>query len=146
MTTWGARMSERLEGIRRAQQWRSIRTLDGRLPEALVDGRPVVSFASNDYLGLSSHPAVTAAARVAIDRWGTGSGASRLVVGGRPIHTELEEELAEWKGTDAALLLSTGFAANLAVLATLGTDPDVLVVSDELNHASIIDGCRQSRA
>ncbi len=78
-------------------------------------------------------------------RWGTGSGASRLVVGGRPVHDELEAELADWKGTEAALLLPTGFAANLAVLATLADAPDVLVVSDELNHASIIDGARLSR-
>ncbi|MSO88297.1 MAG: 8-amino-7-oxononanoate synthase [Acidimicrobiia bacterium] len=142
MTTWGRRVSERLEGIRRADQWRSIRTLDGRLPEALFDGRSVVSFASNDYLGLANHPGVAAAARDAIARWGTGSGASRLVVGGRPIHAELEADLARWKGTEAALVLPTGFAANLAVLATLATSAEVLVVSDELNHASIIDGCR----
>jgi len=142
MSIWGRRVSERLDRIRDADQWRSIRTLDGPLPEGTLDGRPVVSFASNDYLGLANHPGVAAASREAIARWGTGSGASRLVVGGRPIHAELEAELADWKGTDAALLLSTGFAANLAVLATLASSPDVLVVSDELNHASIIDGCR----
>ncbi len=142
MTAWGRLIRDRLDGIRRADQWRAIRTLDGPMPEATLDGRPVVSFASNDYLGLASHPGVAAASREAIARWGTGSGASRLVVGGRPIHLELEAELADWKGTDAALLLPTGFAANLAVLATLASTPDVLVVSDELNHASIIDGCR----
>jgi 8-amino-7-oxononanoate synthase len=122
-----------------------VRPLDGRLPEVRLDGTPVVSFASNDYLGLSAHPAVTAAAHEALDRWGTGTGASRLVVGARPIHAELEHELARWKGTEAAVLLPTGFMANLAALATLAADPEVLVVSDELNHASIVDGCRLSR-
>jgi 8-amino-7-oxononanoate synthase len=100
-----------------------------------------VSFASNDYLGLTAHPAVVAAAHDALDRWGTGSGASRLVVGTRPVHEALEADLAAWKGTEAALLFTTGYAANLGVLATLA-GPDVAVISDELNHASIIDGCR----
>ena len=145
MTRWRDRVDARLDAIRQADRWRSIRTLDGPMPAAHFDGRPIVSFASNDYLGLAGHPSVAAAAREATSRWGTGSGASRLVVGGRPVHDELEAELAEWKGCDAALLLPTGFAANLAVLATLAEDPEVLVVSDELNHASIIDGARLSR-
>jgi 8-amino-7-oxononanoate synthase len=119
--------------------------VDGRLPEVTLDGAPVVSFASNDYLGLAAHPDVAAAAHAALDRWGTGTGASRLVVGARPIHDDLERELAEWKGTEAAVVLPTGYMANLAVLATLASSPDVLVVSDELNHASIVDGCRLSR-
>jgi 8-amino-7-oxononanoate synthase len=142
---WRDRISARLDDIRTADRWRSIRTLDGRLPEARRAGTPVVSFASNDYLGLAGHPLVAAAAHDAIDRWGTGTGASRLVVGSRPVHDELEAELAAWRGTEAALVLSTGYAANLAVLATLADGPDVLVVSDALNHASIIDGCRLGR-
>jgi 8-amino-7-oxononanoate synthase len=105
----------------------------------------VVSFASNDYLGLSAHPAVIAAATAALERWGAGAGASRLVTGSRPVHTELEQALAEWKGTDAAVCFPTGFAANLGALSVLG-GPDVRVLSDELNHASIIDGCRLSRS
>ena len=145
MTRWRERIATRLEQIRRADRWRSIRTLDGPMPAADLDGRPIVSFASNDYLGLAAHPGVVAAAREATARWGTGSGASRLVVGSRPIHDELEAELADWKATDAALLLPTGFAANLAVLTTLADTSDVLVVSDELNHASIIDGARLAR-
>ncbi len=145
MSRWGRRISERLDGIRRAEQWRSIRSLDGMLPEAQLEGRPIVSFASNDYLGLAVHPAVSAAAQEAVARWGTGSGASRLVVGGRPVHAELERELADWKGTEAALLLPTGFAANLAVLSVVADDPEVLVISDQRNHASIIDGCRLGR-
>ncbi|MFL6206423.1 MAG: aminotransferase class I/II-fold pyridoxal phosphate-dependent enzyme [Acidimicrobiales bacterium] len=145
MTPWRDRVAGRLDDIRRADRWRSIRTLDGPMPLGDLEGRPIVSFASNDYLGLAGHPRVAAAAREAISRWGAGSGASRLVVGGRPVHDELEAELADWKRTDAALLLPTGFAANLAVLSTLADQPDVLVVSDELNHASIIDGARLSR-
>ncbi len=143
---WRARVDDRLDAIRGGDRWRSVRTLDGPGPRfTLADGADVVSFASNDYLGLANHPAVAAAAHAAIDRWGTGSGASRLVVGGRPVHDELEAELAAWKRTERALIFPTGFAANLGVLATLAGSPDVLVVSDELNHASIIDGCRLGR-
>ena len=104
------------------------RPLDGPAPTfTLDDGREVVSFASNDYLGLTQHPAVVAAAHAALDRWGAGSGSARLIVGDRPVHVELEAELAAWKGTEAALLFPTGFAANLGVLTTFG-GPGVLVV------------------
>ncbi|MCU1374220.1 MAG: 7-keto-8-aminopelargonate synthetase-like enzyme, partial [Actinomycetia bacterium] len=99
---------------------------------------------SNDYLGLSQHPAVVAAAHAALDRWGAGSGAARLIVGSRPVHAAVERELADWKGTEAAVLFPTGFAANLGVLATLGKG--TIILSDELNHASIIDGARMARA
>jgi 8-amino-7-oxononanoate synthase len=135
------------EGIRRAGQWRAPRDFDAAGPEGKLgpDGRPVVSFAANDYLGLTQHPAVVAAAHAALDRWGAGAGAARLIVGSRPVHTELEAELAEWKRAERAVLFPTGFQANLGVLtATAG--PGALVCSDELNHASIIDGCRLSRA
>jgi 8-amino-7-oxononanoate synthase len=105
----------------------------------------VVSFASNDYLGLSAHEAVVAAAHAALDRWGAGAGASRLVTGSRPVHTDLEAALAEWNGTEAAVVFPTGFAANLGALSVLG-GPGVRVLSDELNHASIIDGIRMARS
>jgi 8-amino-7-oxononanoate synthase len=125
-----------------------MRDLDAAGPAGSLDddgvSRPVISFASNDYLGLTQHPAVIAAAHAALDRWGAGSGAARLIVGSRPVHGELEAELADWKQSERALLFPTGFAANLGVLSTLAT-PDVLVCSDELNHASIIDGCRLGR-
>lgn len=144
--SWADQVDARLASIRDAGRWRTIRALDGTGPLlTLDDGRDVVSFASNDYLGLSQHPDVRAAAVAAIDRWGTGAGSARLIVGDRPPHRELEAELASWRGTDAALLLPTGFAANLAVLSTLGT-AGVRIVSDELNHASIIDACRLARA
>ncbi len=105
----------------------------------------MVSFASNDYLGLTTHPSVVAAAHEALDRWGAGSGASRLVTGSRPVHHDLEAALADWKGTEAAVVFPTGFAANLSVLSVFAR-PGVVVHSDELNHASIIDGCRLARA
>ena len=143
---WAERLEQRLDAVRAAGRWRSLRPLEGRLPEVrLPDGRSVVAFASNDYLGLGGHPAVAAAAADALARWGAGAGASRLVVGDRPVHHDLEDELAAWKGTEAATLLPTGYQANLAVLTALADAPDVLVVSDELNHASIIDGARLAR-
>ena len=137
--------SEQLAGIRAADQWREVRTFDARGPVGRLAGREVVSFASNDYLGLSFHPAVIAAAHAALDRWGAGATASRLIVGSRPVHAELEAELSDWKQTERALVFPTGYAANLAVLSCFG-GPDCLIVSDELNHASIIDGCRLSRS
>ena len=145
MTAWAERVAARLDVIRAGGRWRSLTTLSGVLPELELDGRKVVSFAANDYLGLAAHPAVVEAAHVALDEWGLGVGASRLIVGHRGYHDELEDELASWKRTEAALSLPSGFAANVAVLTTLADHPDVLVVSDELNHASIIDGCRMSR-
>src|SRR6266540_1652498 len=118
--SWRAWAAGECGAIRRADHWRAVRTLDLRAPAAPaeLDGRQVVSFAANDYLGLSAHPEVVAAAHAALDRWGAGSGAARLVTGGRPVHAELEAELADWKGTESALLFPTGYAANLGVLAT----------------------------
>jgi 8-amino-7-oxononanoate synthase len=136
---WGEWSDLEAAHIQRAGQWRAPRAFDPSDPHGLV------SFASNDYLGLTRHPAVMQAAHDAIDRWGTGAGAARLIVGSRPVHDELEEALAEWKGTEAAVLFATGYAANLGVLGTFA-GPDVLVVSDELNHASLIDGRRLAGA
>ncbi len=149
MTGWPERIEGRLDAIRASGRWRTVRTISdgpvlGRLPGARED---VVSFASNDYLGLSHHPAVVAAAHDALDRYGAGSGAARLIVGSRPPHDRLEEELAAWTGREAALLFTTGYQANVGLLGALAAvDDDVLVLSDELNHASIIDGCRLARA
>jgi 8-amino-7-oxononanoate synthase len=145
---WREEVEARNAEIRAAGRWRSIRELAGGAPETMLaaTGQRVVSFASNDYLGLSQHPALAAAAHEAIRRQGTGTGASRLVVGARPLHAELERELAAWKGTEAALLFPTGFAANVGLLGALGRLGPLLVLSDELNHASIIDGARLSRA
>jgi len=143
--TWDQWVAEQEADIRRAGRWRELRSLDGGGPEHLLtDGRRVVSFASNDYLGLSQHTAVVGAAKEALDRWGTGAGASRLIVGSRPVHAELEEALARWRGTDSALVVPTGYQANIAALTTFGAS--ARIVSDELNHASIIDAARLARA
>ncbi|MGI8807236.1 MAG: aminotransferase class I/II-fold pyridoxal phosphate-dependent enzyme [Acidimicrobiales bacterium] len=135
MPHWADWAADGCRAIEAAGQWREIPALD--------EGR--VSFASNDYLGLSAHPAVVGAAHAGLDRWGAGSGAARLVAGSRPVHAELESALAAWKGEPAAVLFPTGYAANLGVLATFAA-PGVRVLSDERNHASIVDGCRLSRA
>jgi 8-amino-7-oxononanoate synthase len=141
--TWAEWIDDQTALVRAAGQWREIRTMDDVAPEGVLSasGDAVVSFASNDYLGLTHHPTVKAAAIEAIERWGTGAGASRLIVGSRPVHDELESRLAAWRGTEAALLFPTGYAANIGLLATLG-GPGVRICSDELNHASLIDGCR----
>ena len=150
MTRWAAWADSEGSAIRDAGQWRSPRTFAaagpaGRLPGEADPEQDVISFASNDYLGLSQHPAVKAGAIEAIEQWGAGSGAARLIVGSRPLHAELEHELAEWRGAEAAVLFSTGFAANTGTLAAI-SGPGVRIISDELNHASIIDGCRMGKA
>ena len=114
-------------------------------PRALVDGREVLVLGSNDYLGLAGHPEVRAAAAAALVTHGAGSGGARLVCGNRLVHEELEAALAAWKGAEAAVLFNAGYLANLGTIAAL-VGPGDLILSDELNHASIIDGCRLSRA
>jgi 8-amino-7-oxononanoate synthase len=145
MTDWIAWASGELDALRAVHRFREPVPFDGDGPDGVVRGRRVVSFASNDYLGLAAHPQVRAAAITAIERFGTGAMASRLIVGTRSLHRELEHELAQWKCTESALVFSSGYAANLGVLTTLGTS-DVTLFSDELNHASLIDGCRLSKA
>lgn len=110
-----------------------------------LDGRDVVLLGSNNYLGLSTHPKVVAAAVEATQAFGTGSSGSRLISGNSKLYATLETNLAEIKGTEAALVFSSGYAANTSVIPVLAGDGD-LILSDALNHASIIDGCRLSRA
>jgi len=145
--TWAEWAAGETSRIHAAGQWRAPRDLDARGPEGTLsaDGRTVVHFASNDYLGLTQHPAVVAAAHDALDRWGAGAGAARLIVGSRPVHSELESALAAWKQAEAAVLFPTGFAANLGTITTFA-DRNTLICSDELNHASIIDGTRLAAA
>jgi 8-amino-7-oxononanoate synthase len=108
-------------------------------------GRTFLNFSSNDYLNLAADPRLAKAAAQAAKRYGTGAGASPLVSGHLPPLRSLERALAHWEGSESALVFSSGFIANLAVLSTLA-DPDSVIFSDELNHASLIDGCRLSRA
>ena len=135
MTGWSDWVDGERRAVAAAGQWREV--------PANNDG--LVSFASNDYLGLSRHPAVVAGAHAALDRWGAGAGAARLVAGALPVHADLEAALADWKREPAAVLFPTGYAANLGVVAVFA-GAGVRVLSDERNHASIVDGCRLSRA
>jgi glycine C-acetyltransferase/8-amino-7-oxononanoate synthase len=114
-------------------------------PHVLLDGKPVLLLCSNNYLGLADHPRVREAAAEAAMRWGVGAGASRLVSGTMTIHRRLEKRLAAFKEREAALLFGSGYLANAGAIAALAR-PGEVVFSDELNHASIIDGCRLSRA
>ena len=135
-----------LQTIKDAGLYRRLRRVDGDQDATLkLDGREVINLSSNNYLGIANHTALAAAAKAAIDRYGCGSGASRLISGNMALHEELEAKLAEFKGTAAALVFNSGFQANTGILSTLAGDGDV-IFSDALNHASIIDGCRLSRA
>jgi 8-amino-7-oxononanoate synthase len=135
-----------LLALEAAGRLRTPRTLEGRQgTTAVVDGVEVTSFASNDYLGLAGDPRIAAAASAALAEVGVGAGASRLIIGNHRMHEQLERELAEWLHCGAARLFNTGYAANVSVLSAL-LGPDDIVFSDQLNHASIIDGCRLSRA
>jgi 8-amino-7-oxononanoate synthase len=116
-----------------------------RGPKITINNRSLLLMCSNDYLGLSQHPALKEAAVSAMERYGFGSGASRLVSGTSVLHQELEEALSQFKKTEAAILFNSGYAANSGVIPALAQEGDV-VFSDILNHASIIDGCRLSRA
>jgi 8-amino-7-oxononanoate synthase len=113
--------------------------------EVRIAGQPLINFSSNDYLGLAAEPRVVDAAARALAEWGMGAGASRLVVGDFTPHQRLEAQLAQFEGTEAARLFNSGYAANLSLIATL-VGPEDAIFSDALNHASIVDGCRLSRA
>jgi 8-amino-7-oxononanoate synthase len=139
-------LTSELEALRAQGRYRRLRTIDGpEDPEVVVDGRRAILLCSNNYLGLAGDPAVVAAAREATTRYGAGSGSSRLISGTLRLHCDLEERIAEWKGAERALVFGSGYHANLGVIQALVGRGDV-VLSDELNHASLIDGCRLSRA
>jgi len=125
---------------------RDLRPIDSASDtEVAIDGRSYLLLSSNNYLGLATHPAVRAAARQAIERYGCGAGASRLISGHLDLHAAVETKLAAFKGTEAALLFPSGYQANVGTITAL-VGRDDHVYSDALNHASIIDGCRLSRA
>ena len=112
----------------------------------IIDGRELINFSSNDYLGLSMHPRLTRAASEAVIKFGAGAGSARLLAGGcAPLHGELEARIAKFKGREAALIFGSGWHANAGAIPALAGEGDV-ILSDELNHASIIDGCRLSKA
>jgi len=135
-----------LNDLRGRGLYRSLRRVESAPgPRVTLDGREVIVFGSNNYLGLSTHPDVVDAAVDAVRTWGAGSSGSRLTTGNLAIHEELERDLAAFKGTETALVFGTGYMAGLGVLTALA-GPGDLILSDALNHASLIDGCRLSRA
>jgi glycine C-acetyltransferase/8-amino-7-oxononanoate synthase len=137
---------QNLEDLAAVGLLRTLRTVDGPQGARIVmDGREVLLLCSNNYLGLASHPAVIEAAGRGVERYGAGSGGSRLISGSMTSHGRLEECLAAFKGTERALLFNSGYAANTGIFQAL-FGPEDLIFSDSLNHASIIDGCRLSRA
>ena len=125
---------------------RRMRAVEGpQSAEIGVDGRRAINFSSNNYLGLADHPLLIDAARRAMETGGFGAGASRLIVGNLEAHRALETRIAAWKATEAALLFNSGYQANVGLVSALA-GPEDTVFSDELNHASLIDGCRLARA
>ena len=135
-----------LEDLRAKHLYRPLRVLSAAQgPVTTVDGREVISLSSNDYLGLTHHPRLRDAALAAVQEFGVGSGAVRTIAGTMTIHEALEAELAAFKGTEAVLTFQSGFSANTGVIPTITGESD-LIVSDALNHASIIDGMRLSKA
>lgn len=142
-TQW---IDDELSKLREAGLYTTIRTLQSPQGAWLeVDGRRELNFCSNNYLGLANHPRVLHAAKEAIDKFGVGPGAVRTIAGTMQVHLELEQRLAAFKGVEAAITFQSGFAANLGTIPALVGKEDV-IYSDELNHASIIDGSRLSRA
>jgi glycine C-acetyltransferase len=140
------RFREELDLLRSQGLYRTLRTVEGaQAARVALEGRDVLLLCSNNYLGLADHPLLKEAAVRATERYGTGSGASRLVSGTMELHAELEERIARFKGTEAALLFNSGYTANSGTIPALVGRNDV-VFSDRLNHASIVDGCLLSRA
>lgn len=139
-------LETRLADLREDGLLRRLRTVEGaQEPVVRFDGREVLLLSSNNYLGLANHPALKTAAQEAVEKFGCGAGASRLISGTMELHRTLEARLAAFKQTEAALVFPSGYQANIGTLSALMSAGDT-ILSDELNHASIIDGCRLSRA
>lgn len=139
-------LTTKLAEIEQRGLYRRLRPVTGAQEGVVVlDGREVLLLSSNNYLGIANHPLLKEAARDAIERLGCGAGASRLISGHMELHQELEDQLARLKQTEAALVFPTGYHANIGAISAL-MGPEDVIFSDELNHASIIDGCRLSRA
>jgi glycine C-acetyltransferase/8-amino-7-oxononanoate synthase len=139
-------LEQHLSALEEQGLYRRMRLISGpQGARVLLDGKPVLVMCSNNYLGLADHPRVREASADAARRWGVGSSGSRLISGNMTAHRRLESQLAEFKGTEAALLFGSGYMANVGIIPALSGEGEV-VFSDELNHASIVDGCRLSRA
>jgi len=139
-------LADDLEQLKAQGLYRRLRVLeDEQRAHTTFDGRSVVNLSSNNYLGLTTHPRLREKALEAIERYGVGTGSVRTIAGTMSLHVELERRLAEFKQTEATVVFQSGFTANAGTVSAILTKEDV-VISDELNHASIIDGCRLSRA
>ncbi|MGA3170891.1 MAG: 8-amino-7-oxononanoate synthase [Chthoniobacteraceae bacterium] len=139
-------VESQLADLRSRSLLRALRQIDTpQQPETVMGGNRLVNFSSNDYLGLAADPILREAAKACIDQWGVGAGSSRLICGTQGPHAQLEQELAAFKRTDAALTFSSGYAAALGALGALA-GPDDVIIMDKLAHASLIDGARLSRA
>ncbi|MCK8827445.1 8-amino-7-oxononanoate synthase [Natroniella acetigena] len=137
---------EKLNSLQKQGLYRKLKELgQAQKPWTVVDGQKVLLLASNNYLGLTTNSQVIDRTVEVIEEYGTGSGGSRLTTGSYDLHQELEKRLARFKGAEAAIIFNTGYMANLGVLTTIVREGD-LILSDQLNHASIIDGCRLSKA
>ncbi|GAB6099349.1 8-amino-7-oxononanoate synthase [Halanaerocella petrolearia] len=135
-----------LDRLKEVGLYRELSVLeDAQAPQTIVDGQEIIMLASNNYLGLSVNPKVKDEVIKIVEDYGTSSGGSRLTTGNYDLHQELEEKLANFKKSEAAIVFNTGYMTNLGVLTTVVGDED-LIISDELNHASIIDACRLSKA
>lgn len=139
-------LQEELDALKEKKLYRPLRVLEGeQKSRVVINGKSVITLSSNNYLGLTTHPKLRRAAKEAIDKYGVGSGSVRTIAGTMAIHEELEDKLARFKHTEAALVLQSGFTANMGVIGSI-TDEGDMIISDELNHASIIDGIRLSKA
>jgi glycine C-acetyltransferase len=139
-------LSDELESLKQQGLHRQLRVLEGeQASRATFDHKSVVNLSSNNYLGLTTHPKLRQAALEAVEKYGAGSGSVRTIAGTMEMHMELESRLAAFKNVEAVVVFQSGFAANAGTVSAILTKDDV-VISDELNHASIIDGCRLSRA
>ncbi len=139
-------IEEEISALKEAGLFTTIRTIDSPMDAwVTIDGRDMLNFCANNYLGLANHPQVKKAAQEAIEKYGIGPGAVRTIAGTMSLHRELEKRLAEFKKAEACITFQSGFMANLATIPALVGRGDV-IFSDELNHASIIDSCRLSRA
>ncbi len=144
--TLRARLEGEIESLKQKGMFRQLRVVDGKeMAVCVIDGKKVINLSSNNYLGLTTHPKLMEAAKHAIDTHGVGTAAVRTIIGTMDIHQELEERLAKFKHTEATLTFQSGFASNQGIIQALMEDGDA-IVSDELNHASIIDGIRLSKA
>jgi len=136
---------DEINDLKKKGLYREMRTVEGEQDSSVVsNGKRVLMFSSNNYLGLANHPGLKKASMDTALYYGTGSGGSRLISGSMEVHRTLEKELALFKGTDGALLFSSGYHANVGAISALAGEGD-LILSDEFNHASIVDGCRLSR-